>query len=156
MLRHRRQLSVVLVFALVIILSLVSLAAYEPFKVKLTLFERFVTMTLLPVEGNYRTLKIVRDLQMELATTEEENDIAGLEDVPGGGTDADDWDAVPPKEIIFGDVAKNIIVDALTKLNEEEKLTRQHMTLYEKFITYAEKPKEVEEPKEVEKPKEEE
>jgi len=142
MLGHRRQLSVVLVFALVIILSLVSLAAYEPFKVKLTLFERFVAMTLLPVEGNYRTLKIVRDLQMELATTEEENEIAGLRDAVGGGTDADNWDAVPPKEIIFGDIAKNLIVDALTKLNDEEKLTRQHMTLYEKFITYAEKPKE--------------
>jgi len=139
---RRRQNLLALILVLVMLLSAISLAAYEPFKVKLTLFERFVTMTLLPVEGNYRTLKIVRDLQMELATTEEENEIAGLEDVPGGGTDADDWDAVPPKEIVFGDIAKNLIVDALTKLNDEEKLTRQHMTLYEKFITYAEKPKE--------------
>jgi hypothetical protein len=140
----RRQSLVVLVLCFVLILSLLSLAVYEPFKVKLTLFERFVVMTLLPIEGNYRTLKIVWDLQMELATTEEENKMAGLVDLPGGGTDAENWEAVPPKEIVFGDVAKQLIVDALTKLNNEEKLTRQHMSLYEKFITYAEKPKEKE------------
>jgi hypothetical protein len=144
MLNRNRNLNLVaLVLCFVLILSALSFAtAYEPFKVKLTLFERFVVMTLMPVEGNYRTLKIVWDLQMELATTEEENKLAGLVDLPGGGTDAEDWDAVPPKEIVFGDVAKALVVDALTKLNNEEKLTRQHMSLYEKFITYAEKPKE--------------
>lgn len=138
----RRQSLVVLVLCFMLVLSLLSLAVYEPFKVRLTLFERFVVMTLLPVEGNYRTLKIVWDLQMELATTEEENKIAGLHDLPGGGTDAEDWEAVPPKEIVFGDIAKQLVVDALTKLNNEEKLTRQHISLYEKFITYAERPKE--------------
>ena len=138
-----RRLSIIsLVLCFVLILSLLSLAVYEPFKVKLTLFERFITMTLLPVEGNYRTLKIIWDLQMELAPSEEEDKLAGLEDLPGGGTDAEDWDAVEPKEIVFVDVAKQLIVEALTKLNDDEKLTRQHITLYEKFITYAEKPKE--------------
>jgi hypothetical protein len=140
----KRRLNIIaLVLCFVLVLSLFSFAKqYEPFKVKLTLFERFVVMTLMPVEGNYRTLKIIWDLQMELATTEEENKLAGLVDLPGGGTDAEDWGAVPPKEIVFGDVAKALVVDALTKLNNEEKLTRQHMSLYEKFITYAEKPKE--------------
>ncbi|GAI92745.1 unnamed protein product [marine sediment metagenome] len=139
----KRKLNIVaLVLCFVLILSLLSFAAYEPFKVKLTLFERFVTMTLLPVEGNYRTLKIIWDLRMELAPSEEEDKLAGLEDLPGGGTDAENWEAVSPKEIVFGDVAKGLIVDALTKLDKEEKLTQQHITLYEKFITYAEKPKE--------------
>ncbi len=140
---YKRKLNIVaLVLCFVLILSLLSFAVYEPFKVKLTLFERFVTMTLLPVEGNYRTLKIIWNLRMELATTEEENKLAGLKDLIGGGTDAEDWEAVPSKEIVFGDVAKQLIVDALMKLDKEEKLTQQHITLYEKFITYAEKPKE--------------
>jgi len=140
----KRKLNIVaLVLCFVLVLGLLSFAKqYEPFKVKLTLFERFVVMTLLPIEGNYRTLKIVWDLRMELAPTEEEITLAKLKDLPGGGTDAENWEAVPLKEIVFGDVAKQLIIDALTRLDREEKLTQQHITLYEKFITYAEKPKE--------------
>lgn len=139
----KRKLSIIaLALCFVLILAVLSFAVYEPFKVKLTLFERFVTMSLLPPEGNYMTLKIIQDLQMELAPSEEEAVLAGLFPVEGGGTDAEDWDAVPPKEVVFGDIAKGLIVDALTKLNDKEKLTQQHMTLYEKFITYAEKPRE--------------
>lgn len=141
---NKRGLSIIsLVICFVLILSLLSFAAAsEFFKVKLTLFERFIVMTLLPREGSYRTLKIVQDLQMALAPTEEENALAKLKDLPGGGTDAENWNAVELKEIIFGDVAKGLVIDALNELDKEEKLTQQHISLYEKFITYAEKPKE--------------
>lgn len=131
---NRKLNLIALVLCLVMILSLLSFAVYEPFKVELTLFERFIVRTLLPVEGSYSTLKIVWELRMELATTEEENKLAGLEDLPGGGTDADDWDAVEPKEIVFGDITKGLIVDALKKLDKLEKLTQQHISVYEKFV----------------------
>lgn len=148
---NRKLNLIALVLCLVMILSLLSFAAYEPFKVELTLFERFVVRTLLPVEGSYSTLKIVWELQMELATTEEENKLAGLEDLPGGGTDAENWDAVEPKEIVFGDITKGLIVDALKKLDEQERLTQQHISIYEKFVLGK-----VEKPEEDEKPEEEE
>ena len=131
---NRKLNLIALVLCLVMILSLLSFAVYEPFKVELTLFERFVARTFLPPEGNYRTLKIIWELQMELAATAEEEELAGLYDLPGGGTDAKDWDAVEPKEIVFSDITKNIIIDALKKLDELEKLTQQHVTLYEKFV----------------------
>ena len=144
---NRKLNLIALVLCLVMILSLLSFAVYEPFKVELTLFERFVVRTLLPPEGSYSTLKIVWELQMELATTEEENKLAGLEDLPGGGTDAENWDAVEPKEIVFGDITKGLIVDALKKLDEQEKLTQQHITIYEKFVLgKVEKPEEDEKP----------
>ena len=139
---RRKQNVVALILVFVMLFSVVALAVYEPFKVKLTLFERFITLSLLPAEGNYRTLKIIRELQLELAPSEEEVKLAGLKDLEGGGTDAKDWNIVPPKEIIFGDIAKEIIVKALNKLDDEEKLTHQHVTVFEKFVTYAEKPKE--------------
>ena len=139
----KRKLNVaVLILCLVLIFSLLSFAVYEPFKVKLTLFERFVVISLLPSEGSYITLKIVRELQMELAPTEEEAKLAGVFEVEGGGTDAEDWDAVALKEIVFGDIAKGIIVDALEELDEGEKLTQQHFSLFEKFVVNAEKLKE--------------
>jgi len=130
----RKQILFALILVFVLLLSAISFAVYEPFKIEFTLFERFVALGLLPTEGNYLTLKIVRELQMELAPTEEEAKLAELFEVEGGGTDAENWDAVAPKEIIFGDIAKGIIVAALEKLDKEEKLLQQHFTLYEKFI----------------------
>jgi|GEM_PF-867617 len=141
MLNRRLKLTAVLVLISIILLGMLTLAAYEPFKVKLGLFDRLVLLSLLPTEGNFATLKIVRDLQMELAPTEEENKAAGLiPDLRTGGItiDPDDpekgWDKVEPKEIVFGDIAKGLIVSALEKLDKEEKLTQQHINLYELFI----------------------
>lgn len=132
---NRRMKLIALVLCFVMLLSVIALAVYEPFKVKLNLYERVVAMNLLPKEGSFVTLKIIRDLQMELAPTEEEAKLAGLDDkVPGGGVRAMDWFVVKEKEIVFGDIAKGLIVDALKKLNETEKLTNDHFTLYEKFI----------------------
>jgi len=133
---NRRQKIIALALIMVLVFSMVALAAYEPFKVKLGLFDRLVCMSLLPEEGSFITLKIVRELQMELAPSEEEYKLAGLVPNPtNGGTEASlGWDKVPEKEIIFGDIAKGIIVAALEKLDKEEKLTQQHFLLYKKFI----------------------
>lgn len=121
----------------IILIYCLSFATYadEPFKVKLNLFERLICMTLWPPEGSFTTLKIVRDMQMELAPTEEEIKLAGIkDDLLTGGVLAEDWTAVEDKEIVFGDVAKALIVGALEKLDGEEKLTQQHFSLYEKFV----------------------
>jgi len=130
------KLTAILVLVFVLLMGMVALAAYEPFKVKLGLFERLVCMALLPTEGSFATLKIVRELQMELAPTEEEYKLAGLkDDLLTGRINAElGWDKVEDKEIVFGDIAKAIIVSALEKLDKEEKLTQQHFSLYEKFI----------------------
>ena len=132
-----RKLKVIsLILCIVLIMGMVAYAEYQPFKVKLNLFERLVCMALLPAEGSFATLKIVRELQMELAPTEEEYKLAGLkDDLLTGGINAElGWDKVEDKEIIFGDIAKAIIVSALKKLDEAEKLTQQHFSLYEKFV----------------------
>jgi len=109
------------------------------------LYERVVVMSLLPPEGNFITLKIVRDLQAELAPSEEEAKIAGLEDLPTGGVKAENWFLVVEKEIVFGDIALGLVVDALKKLDEEEKLTNDHFTVYEKFVINSEKEGDVKE-----------
>jgi len=133
MLKRNSKL-IALVLCFMMLLSMIALTAYEPFKVKLNLYERVVAMSLLPKEGSFITLKIIRDLQMELAPSEEEAKIAGLENLPNGGIKADNWLLVVEKEIVFGDIAKGIIVDALKKLDEEEKLVNDHFTVYQKFM----------------------
>ena len=144
---NRRLNIIALILIFVMLMSMVAFTAYEPFKVKLGLFDRLVCLALLPAEGSYATLKIVKELQMELAPSEEESEVAGVkDDLLTGGVAVDPekgWDKVEPKEIVFGDIARGIIVAALEKLNEQEKLTQQHFSLYEKFIL--EKKKEVKE-----------
>lgn len=130
-----RKLNIIaLVLCIVLIMGIMAYAEYQPFKVKLGLFERLVVMSLLPAEGSFVTLKIVRDLQMELSLTEEEIALSGIKDLPTGGVEAKDWDAVPEKEFIFGDKAKEIIVNALVKLDKDEKLRNEHFSVYEKFV----------------------
>ena len=135
---NRRLNIIALILVFVMLMSMVAFTAYEPFKVKLGLFDRLVALALLPAEGSYVTLKIVRELQMELAPSEEENKAAGLiNDLLTGGVTVDPekgWDKVEPKEIVFGDIAKGLIVTALEKLNNEEKLTQQHFNLYKWFV----------------------
>jgi len=145
---RRKQSILALVLLMVMVFSIVSLAVYEPFKVKLGLFNRLVCMSILPPEGSHATLKIVRELQMELAPTEEESKAVGLVDnLLTGGVTVDPekgWDKVEPKEIVFGDIAKALIVSALEKLDKEEKMTQQHFDLYKWFVL-GEKQEEVKE-----------
>jgi len=133
---NRRLNIIALILIFVLLMSMVAFTADEPFKVKLGLFDRLVCLALLPAEGSYTTLKIVRELQMELAPSEEESKAAGvIDDLLSGGVQATlGWDKVGDKEIVFGDIAKGIIVAALEKLDENEKLTQQHFNLYKWFV----------------------
>ena len=132
---NRRLRLIALMLCIVLIVGMVACAEEEPFKVELNVFERLIVLAFYQeVEANFSTLKIVRLLQMELSLTEEEYKLAGLRDLPGGGIEADDWDAVPEKEITFGEKAKEIIVNALVELDEAEKLRWEHYTAYEKFV----------------------
>ena len=107
----------------------------DTFKVKLNLFERIGIMGMLPAEGNFATLKIVNDLRMELAPSEEEYQKAGLSIMEGGkGIEAKNWLAVKEKELKLGEIAKAIIKDALKKMDEDMKLRNEHMSIYEKFM----------------------
>jgi len=42
---------------------------------------------------------------------------------------------VPELEFTIGKVVTNLIVEELRRLNDEQKLTESHFSLYEKFMT---------------------
>lgn len=129
----KRKLNIVAIVLCILILLSVSVFA-EDFKVKLGLYERLVTMALLPQTANFATLKIVTELNLMLAPTDEEYKTAGLEAQENGGITAKNWLAVPEKEFTFKETALKIIQDALKKLDEEGKLTMEHFRVYERFI----------------------
>ena len=99
---------------------------------KLNLGERIALLGILPKEGNYITLKIVKELQMALSPSEEEFKEFGIKQ--NGETVTWNNKGIIEKGIPIGEKATDIIKDALDKLDKDKKLTVQHMSLYEKFM----------------------
>ena len=99
---------------------------------KLTVGERLVLLSVLPEQGNITTLKVVRTLRESLSFSEEEH--KEYQFVQEGMQVRWNDKADQSKEIEIGDKANDIIVLALSKLNEDKKLNMSHLPLYEKFI----------------------
>ena len=98
----------------------------------LSVGERLVLMSVLPQEGDFITLKVIRKLQEDLSFSEEEHKLYKFVQVENRVSWNDKADQ--SKEVEIGEKTKNMIVLALSKLNEEKKLKFEHFTLYEKFI----------------------
>ena len=98
---------------------------------KLTVLERILLSNILPVQGNFKTLKMLRILKEDLSFSDEEN--KGLNFQQDGGMLK--WNETNKEyEIVIGETMNEIIVGALKELDSSNKLTDQHVSLYEKFI----------------------
>lgn len=120
----------------------------------LTVFERLILLNVLPKEGDFTTLKIVRQLREDLSWTEEEHaalqfhtkcrDCGHRMELTdqacpecGGGQDGQiHWitKAAQDAEIPIGEKATDIIVATLKALDEQKSLRDEHFTLYERFV----------------------
>ena len=100
-------------------------------KAKLTLGDRFAILGILPAEGNFATLKIVRKLREQLSLNEAEIKEQKVREED----DQIKWDK-PEKttEMEFGEFAENMIKEQLKKMNEANKLENRHFVIYEKFV----------------------
>ena len=99
----------------------------------LNTLERLLLLNILPKEGDYTTLKIVRKLREGLSWTEAEYAERKFTTAAEGGVT---WTLGNPDavEIPMGEKAVDIVVVALKKLNDEKKLSEQTFSLYEKFV----------------------
>jgi len=101
---------------------------------ELSVYERLLLGNILkPMQSNFATLRIVRDLLGELSFSEEEHAALELRMEDGG---AIHWkrEADEPKKIEIGPKARKIIADRLRDLSARNLLTLQHMDLYERFV----------------------
>ena len=99
---------------------------------ELKVFDRLMLLNIIPVEGNFVTLKIVLQLRQALSFNEEEVKRLEIRQNEGNVT----WNRIAdePKEVEIGEKATDIIVEALKELDKQKKLTEQHYELYEKFV----------------------
>lgn len=103
----------------------------------LSVLERMLVLMILPKEGDFTTLKILTNLRMSLSFTEEE--VKKWNIVSDPASNMTKWDEGSGEaEIVIGEKATDIIVDALKKLDREKKLTEEMMDIYERFVTTTE------------------
>ena len=99
---------------------------------ELGVFDRLILLNILPKEGDFLTLKIVRQMREDLSFTEAEH--KALQFVQEEGNVRWKKEADKPKTIGFGVKATEIIVDVLKDLDKSKKLKDEHFGLYEKFV----------------------
>jgi len=99
---------------------------------KLNVKQRINLMNILPTETNYATLKIVNDLRSSLSFSEDEFKEFEMrtEDKMIFFNPLKDREI----EVAVGEKATDIIVEALTKLDKDNKINEGNISLYEKFI----------------------
>lgn len=100
---------------------------------KMSVLERLTLLGTIPSEGNYLDMKILRKFRESLSFTEEEQKTLEMKSIENSGVT---WKSEndPNKAIYFGLRMETIIVESLQKLNQENKLTEAHMSLYEMFV----------------------
>jgi hypothetical protein len=102
---------------------------------KLNTLERLTAFELLPKEGSFTNLKLIREAKEVLSFTDKEHKRLKFKQLPGGSVQ---WDTQDPKvdsvEIKLGEVATGLIKKALENLDKAEKLEERHFSLYEKFV----------------------
>ena len=97
----------------------------------LEVVERFGLLGILPKEGNVLTMKLVQGLSDLLGFDEPEQNAIGLKQEKGRVT----WDPkVKPQDLNIGELAHDVIRDALKKLDDEKKITVELLPLFEKFV----------------------
>ena len=105
---------------------------------KLGIHERMTLVTLLPIKGDYSALKTIRRAREMLSFTPEEVKFYEIESVMVNGSPQTKWNpdkaANKIKDCPVDEYTTNFVRNKLAEMNNEDELTEQYMSLYEKFV----------------------
>src|SRR3990167_4165132 len=101
--------------------------------------ERIALLGLLPQQGDFATLKILRVLREELSFSSEEHELLEFVDTAENQIA---WDGTkdPLKEFTFTRKETAIIEEALKKADKQKSLSFEHFSVFEKFFPEEEEP----------------
>ena len=100
---------------------------------KLLVHERLLLLNLLPATGDITSIKLLRKVKEDLSFNEKENkDLGFVQDGEMLRWNSEKGNV--EKDITIGEIITELIKTELKKMNEEKKLTEQHISIYEKFI----------------------
>ena len=101
--------------------------------IKLGVGDRFALIGILPTESGIATIRIVEAMSKKLTPDEKEQEAIGLTPLPNGGLTWDDKKA-RDRNISFSGFEVKLIVERLEKMDKEEKLTKSHVDIWDKFV----------------------
>ena len=104
-------------------------------KMVMTVPNRLVALSLSrdgAIEANISTWREIDRFQDDVGFTDAENEALKFEDIPGGGLRWQE-DAVGPREFNVSGTVRKAIGKMLEHLNENEKLKKIHLPVYELF-----------------------
>lgn len=104
----------------------------------LTARERFRLLDVLPAQESIETLKILRNLKMDLALSEEETAKYTYKDEKTGANLFTGPGLTEEVEIPIGERAMDICTAALRAASQAKRLTEFHISVYDKFIKKSE------------------
>lgn len=99
---------------------------------ELNVYDRLILLNIMPKEGDFTTLKIVRKLREDLSFSEDEHKALEFKNENGQVQWKQAGDV--PKEVSIGEKAADLIADVLKKLDKEKKLQEAHYRVYELFV----------------------
>lgn len=99
---------------------------------EISVTERLALLGILPKEGNFITLKLVRQLREALSFDELE--LKQIQFRQEGDHVFWNEDKAGAKNVEIGERMTDLIVDLLKNLDEQKKLKEEHFSLYEKFV----------------------
>ncbi|KKM00613.1 hypothetical protein LCGC14_1802640, partial [marine sediment metagenome] len=91
-------------------------------------------LNLIPRENNFSTLRIIRKFTKDVGISDEEYKKFEIKSEEEGKISWNPEKANKEKEFEIGEVANQLIISALEKLDSDKKLEQVHYTLYEKFV----------------------
>ena len=101
-------------------------------KIKMTVFERLIFMSVMPSSGNILTLRLAQDLRQRIGFDAKEQ--TEFEMTSDDGNVSWNNDKAVEKEFEFELKEMELVQGALKKLDETESLKSDHVTLWEKFM----------------------
>lgn len=104
-------------------------------KLEMTVKQRINLQSILPEQGNFLTIKMVRVLKEALSFSQEEHDLLKFEYHKDGGVV---WDGEAAerciKEITIPETLVKTITETLEKADAQGRITEAHLDFYELFI----------------------
>jgi len=106
---------------------------------KLEVAERIAAYNLLPKEGDYAALKVIRRAREVLLFTPQEIEFLEMKSLPGAdGKPSTTWSKEKAKDCVkdipLDEYITSVIRDALADLNRKKKLSEEYFGVYEKFV----------------------
>ena len=101
---------------------------------KLNVLERLILLNILPPTGDFKSIKLLRKVREEASFDEEENKALSFSQ---NENDMLQWDTKVgniEKDVLIGEIITELVKTELKRLDEEKKLTEDHISFYDKFM----------------------